>query len=132
VAYDYFRLEQAYTAIRFQNAGIKMHQPASVPQALVLNQMQAQLSYFLYLPRSGETSAQIDTYRALTNLAPGYHNVLKLISVLALNGQPEEAAQWMRKAQLLLSPAERAGLEPYWANQQRLFPVLKSQPWVKD
>jgi len=132
VAYDYFRLEQAYTDIRFQNAGIKMHQPASVSQALVLNQMQAQLSYFLYLPRPGETSEQIDTYRALTTLAPGYHNLLKLISVLALNGKPEEAAQWMRRAPLLLSPAERAGLEPYWVNQQRLFPVLKSQPWVKD
>ena len=132
VAYDYFRLEQSYTDIRFQNAQIKMSKPASVPQALVLNQMQAQLSYFLYLPRPDETSAQIDTYRALTNLAPGYHNILKLVSVLALNGYPEEAAQWMRKAPLLLSASERAGLEPYWANQQLLFPVLKSQPWVKD
>jgi hypothetical protein len=86
----------------------------------------------LYVPQPNETPDQINSCRALTLLAPSQHNMVKLVSVLALNGNVAEARQWMRLAGRLINEPDRAKHEPYWENQQRLFPQLKSQPWVQD
>jgi len=128
--YDYVRLEDAFRDIQFQLAHIKMHHPAVVPKALILDHVKIRLDYILYLPKANENDLVIRNLVEVNLYSPSANSLLKLITVLELNGHSEEAQTWMRKAPRLLKKAQQEVIPAYWAEQQRIFPQLASRGWV--
>jgi anthranilate/para-aminobenzoate synthase component I len=130
-AYDYVRLEDAFRDIRFERADIKMLHPAVVPEVLILDHVKTKLDFVLYNPRANESESVIRNLVAVNLYSPSADSLLKLITLLELNGRSEEAQIWMRKAPRLLAKVQQDVIPAYWAEQQRIFPQLASRDWVK-
>jgi len=132
VVRDYFYIEQASVDIRFQGANIKSAERASVPDVIILNKQRAQLEFFLIEPHAGASNAEIKKAEALAYSTPSYFNMMKLITLLALNNHIEKAEWWMRKVPYVLDADLRKSIDEYWSQIRNTYPTLKELNWVAN
>ncbi|MEJ8858373.1 Wzy polymerase domain-containing protein [Variovorax robiniae] len=125
---DYFRIESALQAIRFEKARIRMTVPATVPSVLVLDQLRAGL--VMMKTDFGERQAgdHLDFEKA-TRAMPSLSNMINLIRYYALSDQPSEACRWMIKIQYLTDEKTRQALPAVWAEFQSSNSLLRRYVW---
>lgn len=129
---DYFLLEAASTNLRFLNARIGNAQKINVPDSMLLDHLKEQLNFFMFQPVAAASAAELRSAHQLASALPSYHNMLKLITLLALSQRHDEAHLWMRRCPALLDEDARRQLFVDWLHIQSSYPTLKSFGWVAD
>ena len=132
VVRDYFLLESASTSLRFQNARVGSVQKINIPNSLLINQLKEQLNFFLLQPVAAASADELRSARQLSAVFPSYHNMLKLITLLALSQHTDEAQQWMRRCPALLDKDARRQLFVDWLHIQSSYPTLNNFSWIAD
>ena len=127
---DYFLVEEATEIVRLQKAHVQTKAPAQAPAVLALTHLSHQVTYFLEEPESGTPAKSLQLYTELTTAYPSSYNIMKLITLLTLNGQLEDAKQWMRKAPYVVDQTKRLALTQEWKGLQARYPVLGKLDWI--
>lgn len=126
---EYFLIENASMNLRFNNARIGKELKIDIKNIVVLDQFQAQLNFFMLEPNSEISEDELVAVRNLASVLPSYFNMLKLITLLALNHQPDEARQWMRRCRHVLDEPSKQQLVSDWKRIQTSYPSLKNFNW---
>jgi hypothetical protein len=129
---DYFRVEESSNAIRFEKAHVKAKAPAQPPDVFLLTHMHAQLAFFLMEPSTGVSKEELDRARELTTSFPSYHNLMKLITLLALNDCMDDVRWWMIKMPYIMDVESQRSIPERWKQIQNTFPSLKSLEWIES
>lgn len=132
VVRDYFLLEAASTRLRFQNARVGITQKINVPDSVLIDHLKDQLNFFMLQPVAAASAQELRSAHQLATALPSYHNMLKLITLLALSNRRDEAHQWMRRCPALLDNDSRRQLFVDWLHIQSSYPALKDFGWVGD
>lgn len=126
---DYSRIETSYQELRFEQAPIKFAVPGRPPDVLLLTQLREFIRLSRFEPTSGMIADDLDWMRRVAKTYPGTAAITKLATALALNGQPAEAQQWLRKVCKLESAMRCEGVRQYWADQSLKHAELAATPW---
>jgi hypothetical protein len=94
VVYDYFRIEESYDNLRWEEMRFKV-QRIPAPDVVLLTHWRHYIDFARYEPRSGEDEENLVQMRKLAANFPTSFILHKMATTLALNGQPEEAAVWL-------------------------------------
>jgi len=130
VVRDYLLVEEASEIMRFQKARVRVKEPARPPEVIALTQLRQQIVFFLDEPAPGVSEESLQRSRAVTTAYPSSHNLIKLITLLALNDRVDEARQWMRKAPYVMDQTSRLTLPREWKKLQMQYPALSQLDWV--
>ena len=125
---DYSRIEPEYQKLRFEWAHIKTD-PARSPEVILLNQFPSFLRLVRIEPTGDMAPAQLQWMREITGLNPSPATFEKLALALALNGQPQEAGQWLRKMCAMAQPLQCEAVRREWTKQARHNPLLAAVAW---
>ena len=129
---DYFRLESAFSDIRFEKANFVNAPKQHIPETLVLNHLQYVIELYAMQPASGLSASEVKRVVDTTTFLPSAYNISKLVVILALNEQPEAAHFWMHKAKSMMSPENYMNAQKDWVRASAQFPqiaaTLKVQP----
>lgn len=126
---DYSKVETSYQALRFEWARIQSSAPASPPDVLLLNQWREFVWYVRLEPSADMPPADIELMRQLTKLYPSTGFIQKLAAALALNGRPDEAGKWLKKACRVASAPQCLALKDSWAQQSLADPRIAASAW---
>lgn len=112
---DYLgQVEGNFQAMRFEDARIGTLPKAQAPDVLLLTQLREWLRLARYVPRSGMSEKEIRWVRDVTERYPMPDNLFKLAQTLALNDQPQAAAQWLRRTRKVITPDQWNIVETNW------------------
>lgn len=126
---DYFFIENASTNLRFNSARIGKEQKIDVGSLLLFDQFKTQLNFFMLELNDKVPKDELVVARNLATVLPSYYNMLKLITLLALNHQPDEARQWMRRCPHVLDELSKQQLVGDWIRVQANYSALKNFNW---
>ena len=126
---DYFFIENASTNLRFNSARIGKKQKIDVGSLLLFDQFKTQLNFFMLELNDKVPKDELVVARNLATVLPSYYNMLKLITLLALNHQPDEARQWMRRCPHVLDELSKQQLVGDWIRVQANYSALKNFNW---
>ena len=126
--HDYVRIEPEYQKLRFEWAHIKTD-PAQAPDVVLLNQFPNFVRLVRLEPIGGMAAAELQWMREITGLNPSPATFEKLAIALALNGQPQEAGQWLRTMCTMAQPPQCEAVRREWTNQARHNPLFAAVPW---
>lgn len=130
VVKEYFVVEQSYSELRIEAARIESKSTRLPPDVLLLTQLRD----FIILARLPfESNMNQDKIEWVTNVAmvyPSEHNLLKLATVLALNGQEMQALEWLSKLCNLYPGAKCTKAHAEWDKLQNQFPQLVNVLWT--
>lgn len=126
---DYWQIERAYQALRFEWAGYAAKAPAQPPDLLLLNQWRGFVWYARLEPSANMSAADIELMRALTRLYPSSGFFHKLATALALNNQPEEAQWWLKRVCKISTAHQCSAVQRAWANQSLNEPKVARVKW---
>lgn len=95
---DYFRVEESYNALRFEQAriGIDKTPTGSPPQVLVLTQLRELIRAGRFEVHAEMTPAELEWLEVITRTFPSAGNAYRMATALALNNRPEEALAWLQ------------------------------------
>ena len=99
---DYFKVEAAFTELRFQMAKVGRDHDTTAPETLLLTDWPRAIALTRSAPQAGMSDAEINDWKALMlyNTAP--LSMRKYVGALALNGQGDEAQRWAQRICWLL------------------------------
>lgn len=129
VARDYFAIEKNYAELRLSAALIESkngHQPSTV---LILTQLRDYIALAQFEPTLNMSQDKIDWVSNITMAYPADYNLLKLATVLALNGQELQAHYWLEKLCNLYGATKCAKGQVEWERLQIQFPQLVKVQW---
>lgn len=129
---DYFRLESAYNDIRFEKANFVNAPKTHIPQALVLNHLQYIIELYSMTPVEGLSDEVVERFVDTTTFLPSAYNISKLVVILALNGRPDAARLWMKKAKTMMSPDNYAAAQKDWVRAAGQFPAIAATLRLQD
>ena len=129
VVRDYFALEQSYAELRLDSARIANKTPYEPPEVLVLTQLRDYIALARLEVEPNMDQVKIDWVENVTLVYPSEHNLLKLSTALALNGQTPQAQDWINKLCNLYPGVKCVKAEEEWKKSQNRFPQLDKVTW---
>lgn len=114
VVHDYFRVEAAFTELRFQLARVGTGHDETLPPTLLLRDWPAFIAMSRSSPRPGMTDAEIQQWKGLLLYNTSPLAFRKVIGALVLNGRPEEARWWADRSCVVLDASLCKGLMEEW------------------
>lgn len=140
VVRDYTQIEPAFQRQQLRWSGIRAEQPVETPSLWLLTQWRG---YFDLARRTEQASpgvpvpmpvaaATLEAYRLTTSLFPNVMFMHTLAQLLAQQGQPEEAALWLRRLCKIAPQASCMQVRRYWEQQltrQPGFSAVQAQAW---
>ena len=126
---DYLRVEASYLAFRFEQAQLRAPNSAGPPDVLLLDQLQAMITYFRFEPHKNMSVAELNWMRQVAALYPSGGIVHKLAAALAWNGQPDESRLWLQRLCKMVRPDECESVRRAWAFQSQTDPDIRAIPW---
>lgn len=126
---DYWQIERAYQALRFEWAGYTAKAPVQPPDLLLLNQWHGFVWFVRLEPSANMSAADIELMRALTRLYPSAGFFHKLATALALNNQSEEAQWWLKRVCKISTAHQCNAVRRTWANQSLKDPKIARVKW---
>ena len=128
IVLDYARMEPQYQQLRYEWNHIEGPR-AQPPDAALMNQFPEFVRLVQFEPKAGMDAGSLKWLRALTQLYPRPATLLKLAQALALNGQPDEAAHWLRTVCQVAVAAQCEAVRREWVERARHDPLLAAVPW---
>ena len=112
---DYFKVEAAFTELRFQMAKVGRDHDTTAPETLLLTDWPRAIALTRSAPQAGMSDAEINDWKALMlyNTAP--LSMRKYVGALALNGQGDEAQRWAQRICWLLQEKLCRPLADEWS-----------------
>ena len=112
---DYFKVEAAFTELRFQIAKVGRDHDTTAPETLLLTDWPRAIALTRSAPHAGMTEAEINDWKALMlyNTAP--LSMRKYVGALALNGHGDEAQRWAQRICWLLKEKLCRPLADEWS-----------------
>ncbi len=112
---DYFKVETAFTELRFELAKVGRDHDTTLPETLLLTDWPRQIALTRSTPHAGMTEAEINDWKALMlyNTAP--LSMRKYVGALALNGHGDEAQRWAQRICWLLQEKLCRPLADEWS-----------------
>lgn len=112
---DYFKVEAAFTELRFQLAKVGRDHDTSPPKTLLLTDWPRAIALNRSTPHAGMTEAEINDWKALMlyNTAP--LPMRKYVGALTLNGRGEEGQRWAQRICWLLQDKLCRPLADEWS-----------------
>jgi O-antigen ligase len=129
IARDYFRVEESYTSLQLERAGIQGSHPAEPPEVLLLTDLREAQRFMTYEPVSGVDASTIRWARDATLAWPSSRSFMTLAILLGLNEHEEEARSWLVKMCLIVPEKQCATAPERWAEAQKLHPQLAAIEW---
>lgn len=121
---DYFRLEGAYTDVRFKHANFVNAPEPQIHEAVVLEQLQHAIELYALTPAAGMTDEEVQRAVDTTVFMPWAYNISKLVVVLALNNRAGDAGYWMGKARFTMNPEDYANAQKDWKRAAQKYPEM--------
>ncbi|MES2978073.1 MAG: Wzy polymerase domain-containing protein [Pseudomonadota bacterium] len=129
---DYFKVESSLYGLRFQQQKIKSSFPVTPPDVLVLDQWRQYLELARLEPRPGIPPEKIQAIRQLVSTVPSAFGMSQLAAVLAMNGNPAEAALWLRRL-CVVTPAQHCLIiKQQWREKVDQNEAYARVPWPVD
>lgn len=129
VVRDYFRSEESFNELRLERARIVSKVPRTPPDVLVLTQLRDNIILARLPVQAPASATQLEWIEGVALNFPTAQNMLQLSAALALSGQPEKAATWLRKACIVLGELQCTYVQDRWAQLQIKHPQLVAVPW---
>jgi O-antigen ligase len=129
VVYDYMRIEASYQVLRFEWAGVRSKADRNPPDVFVLDQLRALIVYARFEPTREMPNAKLEWMRKVASVYPSSGVIHKYAVALAWNGQPDEAAIWLRRM-CAMSPASQCGaIKRSWQGLAAQDAAIASVDW---
>lgn len=127
--FDYFHVETAYTAMRFEKARIGTSSNVGEPRVVALTQLRDLIRYSKMIPDGAVPAHTLAWMEEVTSANPSLPNGLRLIRTLVFSGKPDEARRWMRKLCAVV-PLEQCALgKAAWIEYQAGNDKLMAVKW---
>jgi hypothetical protein len=126
---DYFRIEDSFYGLRFEQKKIQSDYPRTPPDVMALTQWRDYIVFARMEPRPGIATADLEWMRNLVSTTPSAFVMYKFAAMLAFNDQPAEAATWLKRL-CLTSPREHCeAIRIEWAKQSEINQKYASIAW---
>ncbi len=131
VVRDYLRVEQAYTTLRFEEKriGSAYLNPGTPPDVVLLTQMQEWFRFARFQMQPGMHDADMVSFMKVANAFPTTTAFFRVGTMLALNGRPVEAAQWLGKICPLIDASDCPSIEAAWKARAQADARLQAVLW---
>ena len=126
---DYLRVETSFFGLRFEVKNIPTSIPRTPPEIVALTQWSRHIEISRLVPQRGMARADIDRMREVVMSTPSAYVMFRLASILALNGQPQEATVWLRRVCQVSPQAHCDAIRAEWARLSTLEPLFAALPW---
>jgi len=126
---DYFRIEDSFYGLRFEQKNIESKYPRHPPDVIALTQWRDYIIYARLEPHSGMTPEELSWSRNLVSTTPSPFVIFRFASMLALNNYPDESAEWLKRLCLTSSPEHCDTFKQEWKTQGALHPEISAIRW---
>ena len=126
---DYVRIEPAFTAIRFESAGVRHNLPRTPPDVWVLTNLREVIVMARWQPEKGMQAQELESMDKVASTYPSTNNIYKIALAYGLNNNKEKATYWL-KVGCKTAPTHVCKLiQNKWSQDERLadlaWPVLE-------
>jgi hypothetical protein len=125
---DYLRVEAAYQGLRFEWANIKTP-PVEPPDVLLLTQWHDMVRMVKWDLRQPASNEDLRWMEHVLSLHPNIGLFQIYAMALAQQGQPQQAARWLRTMCTSLPEAQCAQVAAFWRFRARTDAALAAVPW---
>jgi hypothetical protein len=126
---DYFRVEDSFYGLRFEQKNIESSYPRTPPNVIALSQWRDYIVFARMEPGAGMTGEELSWARNLVSTTPSAFVMYRLATMLALNEHPDEAGKWLRRL-CLTSPKEHCDvIKLEWEKQAKQQAKIQAIPW---
>jgi hypothetical protein len=126
---DYFRVEDSFYGLRFEQKGIASVYPRTPPDVIALTQWRDYIVFARIEPRAGMKAEELSWARNLVSTTPSAFVMYRLAAMLALNDLPIESTKWLKRL-CLTSPKEHCEvIKLEWEKQSKQQPKIQEIPW---
>lgn len=129
LTYEYIRIEASYQVLRFEWANVRSKADRNPPDVIMLNQLRSLIVYSRFEPGPGMGPAQLDWMRKVASIYPSSGVIHKYAAALAWNGQPEEAALWLRRMCALAPESQCGAVKRSWIRLAASDPLIAKVNW---
>ncbi|WP_158081258.1 PglL family O-oligosaccharyltransferase [Rhodoferax fermentans] len=126
---DYFRVEDSFYGLRFEQKKIASDYPKTPPDVIALTQWRDYIIFARMEPTPNINPDRIAWMKNLVSTVPSAYGMYKLASFLAVNDSPLEASQWLRRL-CQTSPSDQCEIiRNEWASQSEMNSKIGGIPW---
>lgn len=129
IVVDYFRVEASFQTLRFELARIGTLPQGKPPKVIFLTQLRERIGFMRYEVKSGMSPDELAWLLQVVNAYPGGGVIYKAAKALALNDQPVEAQQWLKKICKISAVDECDLIKRVWAQDALSNPSIAAVPW---
>ena len=129
VVYDYLKVEANFLAFRFETAHVGTLPIGRPPDVIVLTHLREFVAMARYEPHEKMNNEELAWMKEVTFVFPSRSNLFNVAKALAINGQPAEALDWLRKIKNTMSQGDFSELAEVWKKQGEKFPALAKVAW---
>ncbi len=130
VGLDYFKTEASFRNLRIENSKLDIKVDTTVPDLILLNQMEGLLSMTKQQAATGMTPEQLKQMERVVNSHSAPYLIFAYINALALNGRPEEAKVWMKRYEMVAPLGLIDNAKKLWRSNQQSQPLLRKVDWL--
>lgn len=129
---DYFRVEDSFYGLRFEQKKIASNYPRTPPDVIALTQWRDYIVFARMQPTPNMDLNQIAWMQNLVSTVPSAFGMYKLAAMLAVNNRPIEAKKWLRRL-CQTSPIDQCEIiKNEWAEQSISNAKIGGIPWPND
>lgn len=121
---DYFKIEQSFYALRFENKNIQTNLPKKPPDVIALTQFRDHLIFARSTPQTGLSDAALVSMNNTVNALPSYLVMYKMAVNYAINGRSEEARTWLTNICKTMVSTNCHELRSRWENDAVVYPAM--------
>lgn len=126
---DYFRTEDSFYGLRFEQKKIKSDYPLTPPDVLALTQWRDYILFARMEPKPDVSNADLSWMRNLVSTIPSAFVMYRFAATLAVNNQPAEATLWLKRL-CQTSPKEQCEvIMAEWKKQSKSNPKIAAIQW---
>lgn len=129
VGWDYFRVQENVISLRFERLNIKGKQAPKTPEVFVLTQLAGFLDFSRAQPSEKTDAEYLKWARHAAIVVFNPLNTLHLMEILALNGEEQEAKQWVKKMKAVLPSTIYQDMANDWSEDALKHKKLLSVEW---
>jgi hypothetical protein len=126
---DYFRVEDSFYGLRFEQKKIASAYPRTPPDVIALTQWRDYIVFARIEPHSGMAAEELSWARNLISTTPSAFVMYRFAAMLALNDLPNESTKWLKRL-CLTSPKEQCDvIKLEWEKQAIQQPKIQAITW---
>jgi hypothetical protein len=131
LAFDYNALDENIRARRMEANRVGLHTPRHVyAKPIFLWQLQASIDFYRKPPHEGMTPEELEDMARIAKRLPSGINLVQYAMAMALNGQPGEAREALRRICKTDLNCENMKARWKWLGETR--PAIAAIPWPVD